>query len=109
MQKEHNMRIARIGQFILAAVVALTLAGCASTPQKESTGEYFDDTVLTSRVKTALLEDPVVSGLAVNVETFKGIVQLSGFVKTDAERSRAVEVAREVPGVKQVKNDILLR
>jgi osmotically-inducible protein OsmY len=109
MRKEHNMKIARIGQLIIAVVVALTMAGCASTPQRESTGEYLDDTVLTAKVKKALLHDPVVSGLAVNVETFKGIVQLSGFVRTDAERSRAVEVAGEVAGVRQVKNDILLR
>jgi len=96
-------------QFLVGIVVAMTLAACASTAQKESTGEYFDDTVLTSKVKTALLSDPAVSGLAVNVETFKGVVQLSGFVKTGAERSRAVELARDVKGVKGVKNDILLR
>ena len=88
---------------------ALVLGACASTDKKESTGEYFDDSVLTTKVKAALLKDPVVSGLAVNVETFKGVVQLSGFVKTAAERNRAVEVARAVPGIKQVRNDILIR
>jgi osmotically-inducible protein OsmY len=96
-------------QLILGVVVALSLGACASTAQKESTGEYFDDTVLTSKVKTALLSDPAVSGLAVNVETFKGVVQLSGFVKTSVERNRAIELAREVRGVKEVKNAILLR
>lgn len=103
------MKVTRIGQFFLAVMVALTLAACGATPQRESTGEYLDDSVLTTKVKTALLNDPVVSGLAVNVETFKGIVQLSGFVKTDAERNRAIELARDVQGVRQVKNDILLR
>jgi osmotically-inducible protein OsmY len=103
------MKTRQITQFIVGIVVALTLAACASTSTKEGTGEYFDDTVLTSKVKTQLLGDPAVSGLAVNVETFKGVVQLSGFVKTAAERNRAVELARGVKGVKEVKNDILLR
>ena len=103
------MQTRQISRFLAAAAVALGLAACASSPQKEGTGEYFDDTVLTTKVKAVLLNDPTVSGLAVNVETFKGVVQLSGFVKTAAERARAVELAREVGGVKQVKNDILLR
>lgn len=103
------MNFQRITQIAVGIAVALTLAACAGTPTKEATGEYFDDTVVTTRVKAALLKDPVVSGLAVNVETFKGTVQLSGFVKTTAERDRAHVVAHEVPGVKQVKNDILIR
>lgn len=90
-------------------VLALTLAACAATPKQESTGEYFDDTTLTTKVKAALLNDPMVSGLAVNVETFKGVVQVSGFVKSAAERARAGELARGVAGVKQVRNDILIR
>lgn len=98
-----------IVRFTLGFVVALALAACASTPQQEGTGEYLDDTVLTTKVKAVLLNDPTVSGLSVNVETFKGVVQLSGFVKTTAERDRAVELARDVKGVKQVKNDILIR
>ena len=103
------MNIARLTRILAAAFVALALAACASTDKREGTGEYFDDSVLTTKVKAALLKDPAVSGLAVNVETFKGVVQLSGFVKTSAERSRAAELARAVAGVKQVRNDILLR
>lgn len=103
------MNTSNVLRRLAAVVVALTLAACAGTSKKESTGEYFDDSVITTKVKAALLKDPVVSGLAVNVETFKGTVQLSGFVKTAAERSRAVEVARAVPGVDKVKNDILIR
>jgi len=103
------MNISRLIRIVAAAFVALALVACASTNKQEGTGEYFDDSVLTTKVKAALLKDPAVSGLAVNVETFKGVVQLSGFVKTGSERNRAVELAREVPGVKQVKNDILIR
>lgn len=99
----------RSGRWLAIGVLALFLAACAATPKSEGTGEYVDDTVVTTKVKAALLSDPVVSGLAVNVETFKGTVQLSGFVKTAAERDRAVEVTRKVGGVAQIKNDILIR
>ncbi|MBK7665333.1 MAG: BON domain-containing protein [Sterolibacteriaceae bacterium] len=103
------MKTRRVGKLITGLIVAFALAACAGTRQKESTGEYIDDTTLTTKVKAVLLDDPTVSGLAVNVESFKGVVQLSGFVKTPAERDRAVELARNVGGVKQVKNDILIR
>ena len=99
----------RIVQLVLVCVLSGVLASCAGTAKIESTGEYIDDTLLTSRVKSLLLNDPDVSGLAVNVETFKGTVQLSGFVKTVAERNRAVQLVRGVAGVRQVKNDILIR
>lgn len=99
----------RMGRFLASFAVVLALAACAATPQRESTGEFIDDSVLTTKVKAVLLHDPAVSGLAVNVETFKGVVQLSGFVKSAAERDKAAELARAVPGVKQVKNDLLLR
>ncbi len=94
---------------VLLFLLPLMLAGCAGTATQESTGEYIDDTVLTSRVKGVLLGDPQVSGLSINVETFKGTVQLSGFVKAVSERNRAVQLARSVKGVRQVRNDILIR
>ena len=94
---------------VLVFLLPLMLAGCAGTATQESTGEYIDDTVLTSRVKGVLLGDPQVSGLSINVETFKGTVQLSGFVKAVSERNRAVQLARSVKGVRQVRNDILIR
>lgn len=103
------MKRKQFTQIVLAAMMALVLAACAGTSKQESTGEYIDDTILTTRVKTALLNDPLVSGLAVNIETYKGTVQLSGFVKSVAERNRAVELARGVKGIRQVKNDILIR
>ena len=72
----------------------------------EGTGEYFDDTVITSKVKAAVLNEPTLKSAEINVETFKGVVQLSGFVNSQADITRAVEVARGVPGVKSVKNDM---
>ena len=103
------MNFKNITRVVLTVAFAALLAACAGTAKQESTGEYIDDTVLTSRVKSALLNDPGVSGLSINVETFKGTVQLAGFVKTVTERNRAVQLARDVKGVRQVKNDILIR
>jgi len=103
------MNFRDISRVLLACVLTAMLAACAGTATQQSTGEYIDGTVLTSRVKSALLNDPAVSGLSVNVETYKGIVQLSGFVKTVAERNRAIAVAQDIAGVKQVRNDILIR
>jgi osmotically-inducible protein OsmY len=90
-------------------IIAVLLVGCAGTTTQESTGEYLDDTTLTTKVKTALLRDPVVSALAINVETFKGVVQLSGFADNEGERQRAADLARSVEGVASVKNDIRLK
>lgn len=103
------MNIARQTRIVLALLLALLLAACAGSPGQSSTGEYIDDTVLTTRVKSALLNDASVSGFSINVETYKATVQLSGFVKTVAERNRAVQLARAVPRVRQVRNDILIR
>jgi len=103
------MNFTSFGRIAFASVVALVLSACAGSAKQASTGEYIDDTVMTSRVKAALLNDPAVSGLTINVETYKSTVQLSGFVKTVAERNRAVHVSRTVPGVKRVQNDILIR
>ena len=83
--------------------------GCASTAKKEGTGEYVDDTVITTKVKAAVLNEPTLKSAEINVETFKGVVQLSGFVSSQADISKAVEVARGVPGVKSVKNDMRLK
>ncbi len=96
-------------RFVVLAFFAALILGCGGTPTRESTGEYFDDAAITAKVKTALLADKQVSGLAVNVETFKGTVQLSGFASTEAERERAAQVASGVKGVKSVKNDVRLK
>ncbi|MEG3135774.1 BON domain-containing protein [Rouxiella sp. T17] len=89
----------------MAAVVVTTLAACAPTPKKEGTGGYIDDTVVTTKVKSALLADDNIKSREISVETFKGRVQLSGFVTSPAEASRAVSVTRGVAGVKSVEND----
>jgi osmotically-inducible protein OsmY len=91
-----------------ATLLAITL-GCASTSKQEGTGQYVDDSVITTKVKAAILADPATKVLQVNVETFKGVVQLSGFVESQAVATRAVEVTREVAGVTSVKNDMRLR
>jgi osmotically-inducible protein OsmY len=94
---------------VFLAIVLATALGCAPTPTKEGTGEYVDDTVITTKVKAAILNEPSLKSAEINVETFKGTVQLAGFVKQQADISKAVEVARSVKGVKSVKNDMRLK
>ena len=94
---------------IAGTLLVATTLGCASTPRQEGTGEYVDDTVITGKVKTAIFEEPTLKSAEINVETFKGIVQLSGFVSSQALEDRAVAVARGVGGVKSVKNDMRLK
>src|SRR3954468_19424932 len=85
------------------------LTSCAATSTKESTGEYVDDSAVTTKVKAALVKDKTVSAADVKVETFKGVVQLSGFVNTAAERSQAETDAAGVAGVKSVDNKITVK
>ena len=89
--------------------ILLTAVGCASTSKHEGTGEYVDDTVVTSKVKAAILNEPSLSSAEINVETFKGAVQLSGFVNSQADINKAVTVVRSVSGVTSVKNDMRLK
>jgi len=91
------------------ALVLLTAAGCASTSTQEGTGQYVDDSVVTGKVKTAILSEPSLSSAEINVETFKGVVQLSGFVSSKAQIDKAMSVARSVGGVVSVKNDMRLK
>jgi hyperosmotically inducible protein len=99
----------------LAALFTATLGfasftgGCAATATKESTGEYVDDSSTTVKVKAALVKDPIVKALEVNVETFKGVVQLSGFVNTSTEKDQAGRVAAAVNGVVSVKNNLVVK
>lgn len=90
------------------ALIAMQ-AGCAATPTKESTGEFVDDATITTKVKAAFIKDEVVKAFDVNVETFKGTVQLSGFVDTAEQKYRAAELARRVRGVQDVKNNITVK
>lgn len=95
----------RFAGFFLALMM-LALAGCASGPQKEGTGNYIDDSVITAKVKAAIIKDDTLKATEINVETFKGVVQLSGFVKNKADINHAVEVTRQIEGVKSVKNNM---
>ena len=101
-------QLKRLSTFILMLVLASFL-GCASTSKQEGTGEYFDDTAITAKVKAAVLNEPTLKSAEINVETFKGVVQLSGFVQSQADINQAVELARHVTGVKSVKNDMRLK
>ena len=93
----------------LAVVATLGLTACASTSRTEGTGEYVDDTVVTTKVKAAILGEPTLKAAEINVETFKGRVQLSGFVGSADDIARAVAVARQVKGVTSVANDMRLK
>lgn len=103
------MTLARRFSAAIAALVVVFLAACAPTATREGTGEYFDDTLITSKVKAAFAADPQVKATEVKVETFKGVVQLSGFVDSRASAQKAVELARQVKGVKDVKNDTVIK
>jgi len=110
---------------ITVAVMLVAMVGCASTTpkeptaatnnastsasSKESAGEYLDDSVITTRVKTAVFNEPTLKSSEINVETYKGVVQLSGFVGTQADINKAVEVARNVKGVTSVQNTMQLK
>ena len=94
---------------LFASLCLLALFACAPTAQREGTGEHVDDTVITAKVKAALAADPGVKATEVNVETFRGTVQLSGFVSTPEARQRAIEVARSTKGVRDVKNDMAIK
>ena len=94
----------RILSLILLGLVAAAAVGCAETPTRESTGQYVDDSAITTKVKTALLKADDVSSINISVETYKGVVQLSGFVNSQAEKARAEKIAAGVSGVKRVED-----
>jgi osmotically-inducible protein OsmY len=105
-KKMSNFKKILIGLFLTVSFIS---AGCSSTPNKESLGETVDDSVITTKIKSLYVKDAAVSALHVSVETYKGVVQLSGFANNQTEIDRAVEIAREVKGVKSVKNDLHLK
>ena len=94
---------------LIAAIALTVLAGCASTATQEGTGEYIDDTVITTKTKAVIFNEPSLKSAEINVETFKGRVQLSGFVSTQADINRAVLLTRGIKGVVEVKNDMRLK
>ncbi len=102
-------RFNRFTTFVFTILLLVSFLGCASTSKQEGTGEYIDDAVITTKVKTAIFNDPNLKSSEINVETFKGVVQLSGFVSSRADINRAVEIARGIAGVKSVKNDMRVK
>lgn len=94
---------------LVAAITLTTLGGCASTWNHESTGQYVDDATVTTKVKSAILNEPTLKSAEINVETYKGRVQLSGFVSSRANIDRAVQVTQAVPGVSSVTNDMRVK
>ncbi len=95
------------GFFVIALMVSAL--GCGSTPQQSSTGQYIDDTAITTKVKTGIFNEPSLKSGQISVETYKSVVQLSGFVDSAASMDKAVAIARSVQGVSSVKNDMRLR
>jgi hyperosmotically inducible protein len=100
----------RTAALLVAALLGSSLmAACSSTPSQQSTGEAIDDGVVTASVKAKLIEDPVTKAHQINVDTFKGNVSLSGFVESEQARARALQLARDVDGVKSVKDGMQVR
>jgi len=104
----NNLLSRRLTQLCIGVAV-VTLSACASTRTQEGVGEYVDDTVITTKVKAAIFNDPSLKASEVNVETFKGRVQLSGFVNSRADMDKAAMLARETKGVTSVANDMRMK
>ncbi len=104
MKKSH-----RVFRFLVALMMIAAFMACASTPEQSSTGEYVDDTVITTKVKTELANDNLLKSFQISVETRKGIVSLSGFVDSPYAVDKAGEIARGVAGVKSVQNALVAK
>jgi len=107
------MKLTATARMLFTAIAitgaAVTISACTSTPRTESTGEYVDSAAITTKVKTALLNEPTLKSTQISVETFKDVVQLSGFVDTYANKSKAAELASQVQGVRSVTNSLVVK
>lgn len=103
------MRIRIIFAALVAAFTLLTVSGCAVTRGQETVGAYVDDATITTQVKARMLDNPAVAGTSISVETLNGTVMLSGFAKSVTEKATAEKIARDVNGVKSVRNEIAIR
>ena len=103
------VKLQRIAKVLVCAGLLTASYGCASTPTHESAGEYVDNTVITTKVKAAIFNEPSLKTLQINVKTYKDQVQLSGFVDSAASAAKAGEIARTVQGVGSVRNDLLVK
>jgi len=99
----------RFSLLLLASIALTSVVGCTSTPTQESTGQYLDDTAITAKVKAAIFNDTTLKSAEINVETFKGVVQLSGFVNSAADIQNAVRLVQGLQGVRSVRNDMRLK
>jgi len=103
------VKLQRILQLLLCIGLLTAFMGCAATPNRASTGGYVDDSVITTKVKTAIFNEDTLKTLQINVKTYKGTVQLSGFVDSAQNVSKAGEVARRVDGVVSVENSLVVK
>jgi osmotically-inducible protein OsmY len=103
------VKLNRIMKFLACFALATALMGCAATQKHESTGQYVDDTAITTKVKAAIFDESTLKTLQINVKTYQGVVQLSGFVDSAKHVTKAGEVARRVENVRSVKNDLLVK
>lgn len=103
------MKITKNITALALSALLISISACAATDTKESTGQYVDNSVLTAKVKTAIFNEPTLKSSEISVETYKGEVQLSGFVSSIDQTRKAVEIAKSVPGVTSVKNDMRVK
>ena len=103
-----HLKITALAALLFGTNLVL-FTGCAATDTRESTGQFVDDSTITTKVKTAIFNEPTLKVLQINVETYKSVVQLSGFASSDADIGTATKVAQSVTGVKSVKNDMRLK
>ena len=96
-------------RYFILLMLMVAFVACASTSKQESTGEYVDDSVITTKVKSLLAADDFLKSFQIGVETYKGTVQLSGFVNSQKAIDKAIEISRSVKGVKSVKNDLIVK
>ncbi|MGA9534823.1 MAG: BON domain-containing protein [Desulfobacterales bacterium] len=99
----------RVFGYLVLILLIATFMGCASTSKQEGTGEYVDDSVITTKIKSLLAADDFLKSFEISVDTYKGAVQLSGFVGSQKAVGKAGEIARSVKGVKSVKNDLIVK
>jgi osmotically-inducible protein OsmY len=104
-----EQRLNRLLRLVVCIGLVAAFVGCAATHKRESTGQYVDDSVVTTKVKAAIFDEPTLKTLQINVKTFKGVVQLSGFVDSAESVRKASEVAAGVEGVREVKNDLIVK
>lgn len=102
-------KLNRILRLLACFVLITSFMGCAATPKHESTGQYVDDTAITTKVKAAIFNEESLKTMQISVKTYQGVVQLSGFVNSVQSVKRAGEIARGVENVKEVKNDLIVK